>query len=67
VAAVDVDWEMTGAKNQDGSVRPTRKGLHTLIMTKQADGSWLIAVMHIHEYTSTPQYPPQTQAPPPTR
>ena len=43
VAAVDVDWEMTGAKNQDGTVRPTRKGLHSLIMTKQADGSWLIA------------------------
>jgi len=65
VAAVDVDWEMTGAKNQDGTVRPTRKGLHTLIMTKQSDGTWLIAVMHIHEYTATPQYPAQT--PPPAR
>jgi uncharacterized protein (TIGR02246 family) len=65
VAAVDVDWEMTGAKNQDGTVRPTRKGLHTLIMTKQSDGTWLIAVMHIHEYTATPQYPPQT--PPPAK
>ena len=64
VAAVDLDWEMTGAKNQDGSVRPTRKGLHSLIMTKQSDGVWLIAVMHIHEYTSTPPLAPQTSQPP---
>ncbi|MGC2330123.1 MAG: SgcJ/EcaC family oxidoreductase, partial [Candidatus Acidiferrales bacterium] len=42
VAAVDVDWEMTGAKNPDGSKRPTRKGIHSLILTKQSDGSWLI-------------------------
>jgi len=55
VAAVDVDWEMTGAKNQDGTVRPTRKGIHSLIMTKQDDGSWLIAVMHVHEFTNTPE------------
>ena len=64
VAAVDVDWEMTGAKNQDGSVRPTRKGLHSLIMIKQSDGSWLIAVMHIHEYTSTAPLAPQPTQPP---
>jgi uncharacterized protein (TIGR02246 family) len=62
VAAVDVDWEMTGAKNQDGTVRPTRKGLHTLIMTKQSDGSWLIAVMHVHEFTNTPPLTPQPPA-----
>jgi uncharacterized protein (TIGR02246 family) len=55
VAAVDVEWEMTGAKNPDGTARPTRKGLHSLIMTRQEDGSWLIAVMHVHEFTSTPQ------------
>ncbi len=62
VAAVDVDWQMTGAKNQDGSMRPTRKGLHSLIMTKQSDGSWLIAVMHVHEFTNTPRLasPPAT-------
>jgi len=58
VAAVDVDWEMTGAKNTDGTVRPTRKGLHSLIMTKQSDGTWLIAVMHVHEFTNTPQLTP---------
>jgi uncharacterized protein (TIGR02246 family) len=63
VAAVDVDWQMTGAKNQDGSVRPTRKGLHSLIMTKESDGTWLIAVMHVHEFTNTPPMAPQTTQP----
>lgn len=58
VAAVDVDWEMTGAKNPDGTVRPTRKGIHSLIMTKQASGSWLITIMHVHEFTSTPRITP---------
>ena len=68
VAAVDVTWEMTGAKNQDGSPRPTRKGLHSLVMTKQADGSWEIAVMHVHEYTASPKItnPAMTGAPPAT-
>jgi uncharacterized protein (TIGR02246 family) len=64
VAAVDVDWEMTGAKNPDGTVRPTRKGIHSLIMTKQADGSWLITIMHVHEFTSTPRINPQATPPP---
>ena len=63
VAAVDVDWEMTGAKNPDGTPRPTRKGLHSLIMTKQSDGSWLIAVMHVHEFTNTPQMTSQAGKP----
>lgn len=63
VAAVDVDWEMTGAKNQDGTMRPTRKGIHSLIMTKQTDGSWLIAVMHVHEFTNTPPLTPQPGQP----
>lgn len=63
VAAVDVDWEMTGAKNPDGSPRPTRKGLHSLVMTKQSDGTWLIAVMHVHEFTNTPQMTSQPGQP----
>lgn len=63
VAAVDVDWEMTGAKNPDGTPRPTRKGLHSLIMTKQSDGSWLIAVMHVHEFTNSPQMTSQPGQP----
>jgi len=58
VAAVDVDWEMTGAKNPDGTVRPTRKGIHSLIMTKQSNGSWLITIMHVHEFTATPRITP---------
>jgi uncharacterized protein (TIGR02246 family) len=65
VAAVDVDWEMTGAKNPDGSVRPTRKGIHSLIMMKQSDGAWLIAVMHVHEFTNTPPVTPQPGPPAP--
>ncbi len=65
VAAVDVDWEMTGAKNQDGTMRPTRKGIHSLIMTKQGDGSWLIAVMHVHEFTATPRITNPGLIPPP--
>jgi len=65
VAAVDVDWEMTGAKNQDGTLRPTRKGIHSLIMTKQTDGSWLIAVMHVHEFTATPRITNPGQITPP--
>ncbi len=64
VAAVDVDWEMTGAKNPDGSIRPTRKGIHSLVMTKQGDGTWLIAIQHVHEFTATPPITPQ---PPPTQ
>jgi uncharacterized protein (TIGR02246 family) len=68
VAAVDVDWEMTGAKNPDGSPRPTRKGIHSLIMTRQSDGTWLITVMHVHEFTNTPRITPPGAAPatPPT-
>jgi uncharacterized protein (TIGR02246 family) len=63
VAAVDVDWEMTGAKNPDGTVRPTRKGIHSLIMTRQSDGGWLITIMHVHEFTSTPRITPPGTAP----
>lgn len=61
VAAVDVDWEMTGAKNPDGSIRPTRKGIHSLILMKQSDGSWQIAMMHVHEFTNQAN-PPATGA-----
>jgi uncharacterized protein (TIGR02246 family) len=65
VAAVDVTWEMTGALNQDGTPRPTRKGLHSLVMTKQDDGTWEIAVMHVHEYTATPRITNPGQITPP--
>jgi uncharacterized protein (TIGR02246 family) len=54
LAAVDVDWEMTGAKSPDGSPRPERKGLLNWVMAKQSDGSWLIEVMHNTEFTNPP-------------
>jgi uncharacterized protein (TIGR02246 family) len=45
VAAVDVHWEMTGAKDQDGHDIPLRKGLLNFVMTRN-DSQWLITVMH---------------------
>jgi uncharacterized protein (TIGR02246 family) len=46
LAAVDVDSVMTGAKFQDGSPRPDRKTLVNCVMALQADGSWLIEILH---------------------
>jgi uncharacterized protein (TIGR02246 family) len=45
VAAVDEWWEMTGARDRNGQEIPLRKGLLTLVMTKQ-DAQWVISVMH---------------------
>jgi len=45
IAAVDVHWEMTGAKGPDGQEIPLRKGLANLIMTRSS-GRWLILIMH---------------------
>ena len=45
VAAVDVAWEMTGAKCPDGSDAGLRVGLTSLVMMK-TDGKWLIALFH---------------------
>jgi hypothetical protein len=46
IAAVDIDWQMTGAVNPDGSARPELRGLLSWVMQRQSDGSWLIVVMH---------------------
>ncbi|MHB8411763.1 MAG: SgcJ/EcaC family oxidoreductase [Candidatus Acidiferrales bacterium] len=54
LAAVDVDWQMTGATFQDGRAQSNRKGLLNWVMAKQADGSWLIEVMHNTELTERP-------------
>jgi uncharacterized protein (TIGR02246 family) len=54
LAAVDIDWEMTGAKFPDGRPRPYRKGLLNWVMAKQTDGSWLILVMHNTDLTDYP-------------
>jgi uncharacterized protein (TIGR02246 family) len=45
IAAVDVHWEMTGAKGPDGQEISLRKGLANLIMTRSS-GQWLILIMH---------------------
>jgi uncharacterized protein (TIGR02246 family) len=45
IAAVDVRWEMTGARDPTGKEWPKRRGLMSLIATP--DGRrWSIAVMH---------------------
>lgn len=51
--AVDVDWEMTGVV-RNGTPVPHRKGLLDWVMAKQADGSWLIEIMHNAELTNAP-------------
>jgi uncharacterized protein (TIGR02246 family) len=45
LAAVDVRWEMTGARTPDGKEIPLRKGLLNFIMTRSGD-RWEITVMH---------------------
>ena len=45
IAAVDVRWEMTGARDPLGNEWPKRKGLMSLI-AMQHDNRWSIAVMH---------------------
>ena len=54
LAIVDVDWQMTGARSADGKPAGDRRGLLVWVMAKQADGSWLIEVMHNTDLT---QYP----------
>ncbi len=45
VAAIDVGWEMTGARDPHGAEWPSRKGIMSLVAAR--DGSqWSIAVMH---------------------
>ena len=45
VAAVDVRWAMTGARDPSGAEWPRRVGLMNLLVTFEA-GGWSIAVMH---------------------
>jgi uncharacterized protein (TIGR02246 family) len=58
LAAVDVDWRMTGAFSPVGAALPERRGLLVWIMARQADGSWLIAIMHNAEINRPPGPPP---------
>lgn len=49
VAVVDADTVITNTRGAGGSVIPLRKGLMTLVMTRQG-ARWLIAVFHEAEY-----------------
>jgi uncharacterized protein (TIGR02246 family) len=59
LAAVDVDWQMTGAQSPSGSPAGLRKGLSDWVMQRQSDGSWLIAVMHNTNLPSGNAAPPK--------
>ncbi|MGH9718146.1 MAG: SgcJ/EcaC family oxidoreductase [Candidatus Acidiferrales bacterium] len=54
LAAVDVDWQMTGARYSDRKPQPGRKGLMNWVMAKQENGSWLIQVFHNAELGASP-------------
>ncbi len=45
IAAVDVRWSMTGARDPMGKEWPERRGLINLLVTRDG-GGWSIAVMH---------------------
>jgi hypothetical protein len=51
VAAVDVHWEMSGARDPSGNRWPSRRGLMSLLVTRE-EGDWAIAVMHNMELPS---------------
>ena len=53
VAAVDVEWEMTGATDREGQTIALRKGLLSFVMVKEND-KWLIVVMHNMNLPSNP-------------
>jgi uncharacterized protein (TIGR02246 family) len=54
LAAVDVDWQMTGVILPNGTPMPNRKGLLNWVMARQAGGAWLIEVMHNTDLTNAP-------------
>jgi uncharacterized protein (TIGR02246 family) len=45
IAAVDLHWDMTGARGPDGIPWPRRRGLINFVMCRD-DDLWSIAVMH---------------------
>ena len=48
VATADVDYELTGAINVNGTADPLRKGLYDWVLVKQ-NGKWLISAFHESE------------------
>ncbi|HEU5003437.1 MAG TPA: SgcJ/EcaC family oxidoreductase [Actinomycetota bacterium] len=57
LAAVDAWWTMHGARTLDGSPRPTRYGLFSLVMRTTTEG-WRIAVWHNMELAGLPPEDP---------
>jgi uncharacterized protein (TIGR02246 family) len=53
VAAVDVNWGMTGQTDPKGNALPARNGLLIFVMAK-TDGAWHIAVMHNLDLSALP-------------
>jgi uncharacterized protein (TIGR02246 family) len=53
VAAVDVQWKMTGATDPQGNPRPERQGLLSFVMASHA-AQWEIVVMHNLDVTALP-------------
>jgi uncharacterized protein (TIGR02246 family) len=49
IALVDADTVMTGTRRTDGSLRPARKGLMIVVITKQ-NGLWRISNFHEAEF-----------------
>lgn len=45
IAAVDIEWEMTGAKDPKGRPVPHRRGIASAVLAKD-DGTWPITVFH---------------------
>ena len=46
VASVDVWWSMSGARTESGELRPPRRGLIDLLVTRPNGRSWRILVFH---------------------
>lgn len=57
LAAVDAWWSMEGARTLDGLPRPTRYGLASLVMRRDACG-WRILVWHNMELAAQPPVDP---------
>ncbi len=53
VAVADVDYELTGAINVNGTADPKRKGLYDWVLVKQ-NGKWLISAFHESELAAAP-------------
>jgi uncharacterized protein (TIGR02246 family) len=49
VAAVDVWWSMSGARDLEDTVRPPFRGLMALVVTRESNGPWRILVFHNRE------------------